>query len=221
MTAPMQSCANCGQKFKDGHFRSNQPLKAGRLAVLNEFSSGKLDGACDMCGAPAYDKALKTLNSEVLDLDSAVARDCALIPIVSINSPSCWNYQSIGIVTAQSVTGTGIFSDVTSTVTDLVGSQSNTYIDKIARGEMMCCSILRMKALALECNAILAADVDYAEVGGARAMLMVCMTGTAVRLQNIDILGQDMERALNRLRASYERSQKLKTLRATAETEYD
>jgi hypothetical protein len=34
-------------------------------------------------------------------------------------------------------------------------------------------------------NAVIATDIDYAEVGGVRAMLMVCMAGTAVRLNNL------------------------------------
>ena len=44
-------------------------------------------------------------------------------------------------------------------------------------------------ALDLGGNAVVAADIDYAEVGGASAMLMVCMTGTAVKLSNPEILG--------------------------------
>jgi hypothetical protein len=33
-------------------------------------------------------------------------------------------------------------------------------------------------------NAVIAADVDYAEVGGGKGMLMVCMAGTAVKVLN-------------------------------------
>ncbi|MBE5322140.1 heavy metal-binding domain-containing protein [Pedobacter sp. MR2016-19] len=35
-------------------------------------------------------------------------------------------------------------------------------------------------------NGIIATDVDYAEVGGAKAMVMVCMAGTAVKIKNQD-----------------------------------
>jgi uncharacterized protein YbjQ (UPF0145 family) len=217
MTTTSMQCSNCGQSFKEGLIRSNRPLSTAKVAVINEYSSTRLDAACGACGSSAYDKAHESLNGEINNLDPAIIRDSALIPILSIHSPTAWNYHAVGIVTAQSVTGTGIFSDVTASVTDLFGAQSGTYIGKIANGEMMCCTMLRMKALALNCNAILAADVDYAEVGGARAMLMVCMTGTAVQLKNIEVFGSHMEKALNHLHASYERARSLKKLRADLE----
>ena len=49
---------------------------------------------------------------------------------------------------------------------------------------------MRMKTLELGGNAIIAADIDYSEVGGLKGMLMVCASGTAVKLNNIDILGE-------------------------------
>jgi uncharacterized protein YbjQ (UPF0145 family) len=101
-----------------------------------------------------------------------------------------WDYGVAGLVTAQSTTGTGVFSEFTSTFTDMFGAQSKVYNEKIRAGENMCQRILRMEALKLKGNAILAADIDYAEVGGAKGMLMVCMTGTAVILRNPEILGE-------------------------------
>lgn len=43
----------------------------------------------------------------------------------------------------------------------------------------------------------MAADIDYAEVGGNKGMLMVCMTGTAVILQNPELLGEKTVKSLN------------------------
>lgn len=37
-------------------------------------------------------------------------------------------------------------------------------------------------------------DVDYAEVAGSRAMLMVCMTGTAVKVDDPVMLGDEFSR---------------------------
>lgn len=93
-----------------------------------------------------------------------------------------WSYEPIGIVTAQTVTGTGIFSDVASAFTDLFGTQSGTYNTKLREGENFCKASLQSQAIELGGNAVLAVDVDYAEVGGQRAMLMVCMTGTAIKV---------------------------------------
>jgi hypothetical protein len=60
---------------------------------------------------------------------------------------------------------------------------------------MFCRNQLRFKAVKLGCNAIIATDVDYAEVGGGKGMLMVCMAGTAVKLANPrDVLTIDFEK---------------------------
>jgi uncharacterized protein YbjQ (UPF0145 family) len=48
---------------------------------------------------------------------------------------------------------------------------------------------LRKETLELGGNAVLATDIDYAEVGGDKGMLIVCMTGTAVLLKNPEVLG--------------------------------
>ena len=102
--------------------------------------------------------------------------------------PFGWEYDSLALVTAQSVTGTGIFADIGSIFTDAFGAQSGMYVSKIQQGEELCSSRLRLDALKLGAHAVIGVDVDYADVGGSKSMLMVCMTGTAVRLRNLDVL---------------------------------
>ncbi len=60
----------------------------------------------------------------------------------------------------------------------------------------MCLNILRKKAIELGANAIVAVDIDYAEVGGGKGMLMVCMAGTAIYVKNVEILGENTANAL-------------------------
>jgi len=75
-----------------------------------------------------------------------------------------------------------------------MGGQSSSLQNKLSEGEILCRNQLRYKALMLGCNAVIAADVDYAEVGGGKGMLMVCMAGTAVKLNNAaDVLSIDFE----------------------------
>jgi uncharacterized protein YbjQ (UPF0145 family) len=137
-------------------------------------------------------------------INEELEKALAVIPIVSLQAPVGWNYGVRGLVTAQSVTGTGWFSDFTSAFTDAFGAQSKVYNQKIKEGENICKRSLRLQALALGGNAILATDVDYAEVGGDKAMLMVCMTGTAVSLENKNILGVDATKNYDKLPTIYE-----------------
>lgn len=109
------------------------------------------------------------------------------IPMLSIQGPPGWEYEPISIVTAQSVTGTGLLSNLTSFVTDALGRQSGLFIEKLQEGEGLCRNSLRMQALMLGCDAIMGVDADYAEIGGTKAMLMVCMTGTAVKLKSYEM----------------------------------
>jgi len=126
---------------------------------------------------------------------------------------------AIGIVTAQSTTGTGIWSDFTSFFTDTFGAQSTVYNEKIAAGERLCTETVRMKALNVNANAILGADIDYAEVGGDKAMLMVCMTGTAVRLKDPSILEEDVQNAQLNLIEHYRQFLELNNILADSSTE--
>jgi uncharacterized protein YbjQ (UPF0145 family) len=130
------------------------------------------------------------LIEEKKSLESDLRKELRTVPILSLQSPLNWDYSVCGLVTAQSTSGTGALSDLTSTFTDFFGAQSKTYNEKIKRGEEMCKAILRREAVELGGNAVIAADIDYAEVGGGRAMLMICMTGTAVLLKNPEILGE-------------------------------
>lgn len=190
MTTPLEKCPACGEKIKDGVFSSNLILGAEKLAIVNEFHPEKASHRCGKCGDPLYATHRETLLRERDALTTKIRSLLPAIPIVSLQSPLHWDYSVAGLVTAQSTTGTGVFAEFTSAFTDMFGAQSKVYNQKLRAGEDMCQSILRKEALELGANAILAADIDYAEVGGDKGMLMVCMTGTAVILKNPEVLGE-------------------------------
>ncbi|MCL4111631.1 UNVERIFIED_CONTAM: hypothetical protein GTU68_002047 [Idotea baltica] len=97
------------------------------------------------------------------------------------------------MVTGQSTTGTGVFSDFYSSITDLFGMQSNSYNKKLKGGEDLCYAQVRLQALKLGGNAVIATDLDYSEVGVEKGMLMVCMAGTAIKLRNTNVLGEKIK----------------------------
>jgi uncharacterized protein YbjQ (UPF0145 family) len=178
-------CPNCDAELKIGMVTQNEAFSASRLKIINCVRHERLEAACNKCGDEPYADARRELSSESAKLKSELTQVLARIPIVSLQSPMGWKYEPIGIVTGQTVTGTGIFSDVASAFTDLFGTQSGTYNTKLREGEDLCKAQLRSQVIELGGNAVLATDVDYAEVGGQRAMLMVCMTGTAVKVTEL------------------------------------
>jgi uncharacterized protein YbjQ (UPF0145 family) len=181
----MAECGNCGEALKSGFISENWELAPAKIAAIN-LAGNHLETACNKCGDSLWSEAKVSLEGERFRLQQALPDALSNVPIASIHSPARWEYDVLSVVTAQSVTGTGLFSDVTSAFTDLFGTQSGSYNAKLREGENLCKTAMRVQALSLDGNAIVAADVDYAEVGGQRAMLMVCMTGTAIRLTNAE-----------------------------------
>jgi len=176
-------CGNCGADLKVGIVSINVALSSNAVAIINMTRSDPIGEACNKCGDQLYKEARATLIQKLANERRDLEQFLINVKIVSAQSPHGWRFDSLGLVTAQTVTGTGIFSEVATAFTDLFGAQSNTYIAKLREAEAMCQQQLRAQTLEMGGDAILAVDIDYAEVGGQRAMLMVCMTGTAVRLK--------------------------------------
>jgi uncharacterized protein YbjQ (UPF0145 family) len=186
-----RNCPSCGETLKTGMISQNEMLSPQKMAVISAFHNAEVEAVCDKCGGSQYAESRNALTREAELLRRQLFAFLPKVPIVSLQSPAGWEYSPLGIVTAQSVTGTGIFSDVTSAFTDLFGAQSGACNAKIRDGENICKSTLRAQTLEMGGNAVLAVDVDYSEVGGQRAMLMVCMTGTAVEITETDSIQND------------------------------
>jgi uncharacterized protein YbjQ (UPF0145 family) len=191
-------CLNCGAPIKNGLLANNPAASSSDLAFINAAREVPIAGACNKCGPNLAQETIGRITARTTELRESLEQRLAMVPLCSIHSPIGWEYDVIGLVTAQSVTGTGIFSDVTSAFTDLFGTQSGAYNTKIRGGEFLCRTSLRTETIDIGGNAVLGVDVDYAEVGGQRAMLMVCMTGTAVRLRNPECISPDFADKMKR-----------------------
>jgi uncharacterized protein YbjQ (UPF0145 family) len=174
-------------RIKEGTFGfSNPAASAAFIEALNLALDEERQGGCQQCTGASRPYAIANIERKRLRNQEKIVASASKLPLLSINNPQGWTYRSIGLVTAQTTTGTGLISELTTAWTDFFGQQSKVYNNKIRAGEDLCKTSLRLQTLALGGNAILGIDVDYAEVGGQRAMLMVCMTGTAVEISNID-----------------------------------
>lgn len=201
------SCGNCGaQIFEARMGKSNLRVGSTNLTQVNLFSQKPLKDACQTCAVEIAKGAI----AERENLRSEIASRLECVPISTIHSPVGWDYKFKGIVSAQCVLGTGLFSEVVSDFTDIFGMNSQVHAEKLKKGEDTCFARIRMAALERGGNAIVATDVDYSEVGGAKAMLMVCVTGSAVDVGNANEVGIDTA-ALNDLAKLRERLARLET----------
>ena len=85
-----------------------------------------------------------------------------------------------GIVFGEVVSGVNFVKDLFSGITDIFGGRSSTYENELqeAREDEMC-----KRAERLGANAVVGVDVDYEVLGKENGMLMVSVSGTAVKLK--------------------------------------
>ena len=183
------NCPNCKAPIKSGVFNSNVIVTdSNTVKIYNEFTESKAPAYCTTCTSNLKYESRSTWSKLFDDTKKTFERLLPIIPVVTLQNPKDWDYRVLRMVTAQSVTGTGVLSEISSSFSDFFGMQSNRLNSKLRNGETICKLALRMEAIRLGGNAIIATDIDYAEVGGDKGMLMVCMSGTAIKLKNLDIL---------------------------------
>ncbi|RIW14474.1 hypothetical protein D0X99_13015 [Algoriphagus lacus] len=189
----MTHCPNCNAEIKSGFLKENRLANEKQVAFIHDFTENTSESYCSQCLNDMLKLAKSNFHEELKHLKERLETELQNIPIVTVHSPSNWEYNTLGIVTSQSVIGTGMISEIASSWTDFFGKESNVFNSKIKKGEENCMTILRTKALLMGAHAILGTDIDYSEVGGGKGMLMVCMAGTAVRFTNSSHPGIDLE----------------------------
>lgn len=75
-----------------------------------------------------------------------------------------------------------IFRDLFANIRDIVGGRSAAYEQELARARTIALDELKMAARQLGADAVVAVDLDYEVLGANNGMLMVSVSGTAVKL---------------------------------------
>jgi len=182
-------CPNCRASLSGGLFSSNRLMGEHLSKAINYFTENKAEAHCRNCSDALVEEVKQIGNFRYPQLQAELTEALELIPVISLQQPQGWQYTVIGMVTAQTVTGTGVLTEIASGWSDLLGATSARMGSKLKQGENDCFNQLRYQAAALGANAVIGTDIDYAEVGTHKGMLMVCMAGTAVRLQDLSVLG--------------------------------
>jgi len=192
MQQKYEVCPNCQAKISSSIFNENVIVLEGYTKLINRFTENRASAHCQKCVSDILEEAkskyfvlCKELNEKLVAKTSKLKELLQFIPIVTLQMPQDWKYKSLEIVSAQTVSGTGIISEIASDWTDFFGRDSGFYNEKLKGGEEKCKNILRAQTIKLGGNAILGADIDYSEAGGTKGMLMVCMAGTAVKITNL------------------------------------
>lgn len=209
----MERCPNCNAKIKSSAFSVNKLMSKECTDFVNRFLEEKSEMYCESCIGQLYTQALHNLSSRKSQLTNQVQSLISAIPIISTHSPLNWDYDIIDLVTGQSTSGTGVVTEFVSSISDFFGNESHRHNSKLKECEEACKVQLQYQAYKMGGNAIIATDIDYNELGGGRGILMVCMTGTVIKVKNQEILGADRVEKLKELELTLKEFQDLDNIR--------
>ncbi|WOX05677.1 heavy metal-binding domain-containing protein [Microbulbifer pacificus] len=91
--------------------------------------------------------------------------------------------QYLGIVVGEAILGANIFKDLFGSITDIIGGRSGAYEREMGRARKIAFAEIEAQARALGANAIVGIDLDYEVVGEKGGMMMVSVSGTAVKIR--------------------------------------
>lgn len=89
----------------------------------------------------------------------------------------------LGIVNGEAIMGANLFKDLFAGLRDIVGGRSASYEKELRRAREVAFDEVRAATTELGANAVVGIDIDYEVVGEKGGMLMVCVSGTAVRVR--------------------------------------
>jgi uncharacterized protein YbjQ (UPF0145 family) len=87
----------------------------------------------------------------------------------------------LGVVTGEVIVGANIFKDLFAGIRDIVGGRAGAYESTLRDARQEAFKELRAEAERLGADAVVGVDIDYEVVGQGGSMLMVSVSGTAVR----------------------------------------
>ena len=88
----------------------------------------------------------------------------------------------LGVVAGEAILGANIFRDIFAGVRDVIGGRSGSYEKVLRQARDEALAEMQAAARQLGADAVVGIDYDYETLGANGSMLMVAVSGTAVRL---------------------------------------
>lgn len=90
--------------------------------------------------------------------------------------------QYLGIVVGEAIIGANIVKDLFASIRDVVGGRAGAYEQELQNARNTAMNEMQSRAIVMGADAIVGVDLDYEVLGQAGSMLMVNVSGTAVKL---------------------------------------
>ncbi|MCX2778460.1 heavy metal-binding domain-containing protein [Microbulbifer thermotolerans] len=89
----------------------------------------------------------------------------------------------LGVVVGEAILGANIFKDIFGAVRDIVGGRAGAYEREMAKARKVAFEEMEEEARKLGADGIVGIDIDYEVVGQQGSMMMVSVSGTAVKFR--------------------------------------
>lgn len=172
-----ETCAVCGKKM--GGLLGLASADETELQKYRAMGQEIPTPICHTCSLPFKQKAKTELNIQERVPGTPV--EVPDIPIYTFNPFPQPDYMNLGIVTAHVALGTGPLTALLSSLKDVQGIESPEYNAKMEQASQSCLNKLKIKAGELGASSVIGVQVSFTELTAGHGMLMVCMSGTAVR----------------------------------------
>lgn len=87
----------------------------------------------------------------------------------------------LGVVCGEVIVGVNFVKDIVASFSDVFGGRSATYEDELIKARESAMAELKQRAYSMGANAVVGVDIDYEVLGANNGMMMVSVSGTAVR----------------------------------------
>jgi uncharacterized protein YbjQ (UPF0145 family) len=88
----------------------------------------------------------------------------------------------LGVIAGEAILGANVFKDLFAGIRDIVGGRSGAYEEELRKAREIAMTELADAAARVGADAVVGVDIDYETVGQGGSMLMVTVSGTAVKL---------------------------------------
>jgi len=89
----------------------------------------------------------------------------------------------LDIVVGEAILGANIFKDLFGAIRDIVGGRSGAYEKEMGRAREIAFEEMETNAARLGADGIIGIDIDYEVIGQQGSMMMVSVSGTAVKFK--------------------------------------
>lgn len=89
----------------------------------------------------------------------------------------------LDVVVGEAILGANVFKDVFGAIRDVVGGRAGAYEREMGKARDIAFEEMEARARALGADGIVGIDIDYEVVGQGGSMMMVSVSGTAVKFR--------------------------------------